>query len=148
MKSSQIHLSLPFCLSEPLCLPWRRAGEQCGALCGFWNGLCCPGPPPLLVQVLFLHSCLSSASDMSQSHGPPSKSVFFFFFFCLFRAAPMAHGGSQTRGRIRATVAGLHHSHSKARSQLSLQPTPRLTAMLDPSPTEQGQGSNLRPHGC
>ena len=26
---------------------------------------------------------------------------FFFFFFCLFRAAPMAHGGSQTRGRIR-----------------------------------------------
>ena len=34
----------------------------------------------------------------------------FFFFFCLFafsRAAPMAYGGSQTRGLIRAVAAGL-----------------------------------------
>ena len=29
-----------------------------------------------------------------------------------------------------------------------LQPIPQLTAMLDPQPTEQGQGSKLCPHGC
>ena len=35
--------------------------------------------------------------------------VFFFgfFFFLLFRAA---HGGSQARGRIGTTAAGLHHT--------------------------------------
>ena len=27
----------------------------------------------------------------------------------------MAHGGSQARGRIRVTPAGLHHSHSNTR---------------------------------
>ena len=68
----------------------------------------------------------------------------FFFFFCLFRATPTAQGGSQARGRIRAVAAG-HVSH--ARSQPRLQPTPQLAAMLDPEPTEQGQGLNLRPHG-
>ena len=34
----------------------------------------------------------------------------FFFFFCLFRATPAAYRGSQFRGQIRATAAGLHHS--------------------------------------
>ena len=36
----------------------------------------------------------------------------FCFVFCLFRAAPMAYGGSQARGLIRAVVAGLRDSHS------------------------------------
>ena len=36
----------------------------------------------------------------------------FLFLFLLFRAAPAAYGGSQTRGLIGATAAGLHHSHS------------------------------------
>ena len=36
---------------------------------------------------------------------------FFFFFFCLFRATPLAHGGSQARGQVRAVAAGLHLSH-------------------------------------
>ena len=40
---------------------------------------------------------------------------FFFFFFCLFRAIPMAYGGSQARGRIEAIMASLHHSHSNAK---------------------------------
>ena len=35
-----------------------------------------------------------------------------FFFFLLFRATPMACGGSQARGGIRGTAAGLYHSHS------------------------------------
>uniref|UniRef100_A0A8D1KYM2 Catenin alpha-3 n=1 Tax=Sus scrofa TaxID=9823 RepID=A0A8D1KYM2_PIG len=41
---------------------------------------------------------------------------FSFFFFLLFRPAPVAYGNSQARGQIGATAAGLHHSHSNARS--------------------------------
>ena len=37
----------------------------------------------------------------------------FLFFFLPFRAAPVAYGGSQARGRIGATAAGLGHSHSR-----------------------------------
>ena len=57
----------------------------------------------------------------------------------------MAYGGSQARGQIEAVAAGLHHGHSNARSELRLQPIPQLIAM--PDPLEQGQGSNLQPHG-
>ena len=56
---------------------------------------------------------------------------FFFLFFFHFRAAPVAHGDSQTRDQIRAIDASLHHSHSNARSL-----------------SHWGQGSNLYPHGC
>ena len=44
----------------------------------------------------------------------------FFLFFGLFRAAPMACGSSQARGQIGAIAAGLHHSHSRARSEQHL----------------------------
>ena len=74
----------------------------------------------------------------------------WFGFFCLFafaRAAPEACGYSQARGLIGAVAAGLHQSHSNSESEPRLQPTPQLTAMLDPQPTEQGQGSNPQPHG-
>ena len=57
--------------------------------------------------------------------------LFFFFFvfvFFVFRAAPVANGGSQARGQIKATAASLHHSHSNATSKLCLQPTPQLMA--------------------
>ena len=44
--------------------------------------------------------------------------VFVCLFVCLlFRAAPEAYGGSQARGLIGAMAAGLHHSHSNARSE-------------------------------
>ena len=59
----------------------------------------------------------------------------------------MAYGVSQARGLIGAAAAGLHHSHSNVRSKPCLRATPQLTAMPDPQPTEQGQGSNLHPHG-
>ena len=49
----------------------------------------------------------------------------------------MAYGGSQARGLIGATAAGLCHSHSHARSQLHLRPTPQLKTTPDPWPTEQ-----------
>ena len=57
---------------------------------------------------------------------------FGFFVFCLFRAAPVAHGGSQARGLIGALAAGLCQGHSNARSKPRLRPTPQLTATLDP----------------
>ena len=49
--------------------------------------------------------------------------LFFFYhihvlflnklFFFFFRATPEAYGSSQARDLIRATVAGLHHSHQQ-----------------------------------
>ena len=41
--------------------------------------------------------------------------VFVFDFF-LFRAAPEEYGSSQVRGWIGVAAAGLHHSHSHAKS--------------------------------
>ena len=46
------------------------------------------------------------------------------FLFCLFRAIPMAYGSSQARGWIGTAAAGLHHSHSNARSKPQLRATP------------------------
>ena len=38
----------------------------------------------------------------------------FFFFLSYFRATPVAYGGSQIRGLIRAIAAGLCHSHARS----------------------------------
>ena len=57
---------------------------------------------------------------------------FFFFFFVFSRATPAAYGGFQARGLIRAVAISLRHSHSNGGSELCLQPTPQLMAMLDP----------------
>ena len=59
-----------------------------------------------------------------------SINVYVTFVFFFFRAAPDTYGGSQARGRIGATAAGLRHSHIK--SEPCLRPTPQLKAMLDP----------------
>ena len=48
------------------------------------------------------------------------------------RAASMAYGGSQARGCIRAVATSLHLSHSNEGCKPHLQPTPQLTAMLEP----------------
>ena len=71
----------------------------------------------------------------------------FLFCFVFSRATPMAYGGFQARGLIRAVATGLYHSHSNVGPELHLWPTPQLTAMLNPQPTEQGQGSNPQPPG-
>ena len=57
---------------------------------------------------------------------------YYYYYYLLFRAAPAAYGSSQIRGQIRAAAAGLYHSHSNARSELHLGPTPQPTVMLDP----------------
>ena len=54
--------------------------------------------------------------------------IYLFIYFCFSRAAPTAYGGSQARGPVGATAAGLRHSHSKARSEPRLQPTPLFAA--------------------
>ena len=51
------------------------------------------------------------------------------FLQVMRRAVPVAYGGSQARGPIRAVATGLHHSSSE--SEPRLQPTPQLTAMPD-----------------
>ena len=40
---------------------------------------------------------------------------FFNFFFFLFRATPVAYGGSQARDLIGAPAAGLRHSNARSR---------------------------------
>ena len=55
-----------------------------------------------------------------------------FWSFCPFTATPVACGGSQATGRIGAVAAGLCQSHSNARSEPHLQPTPQLTTTPDP----------------
>ena len=52
-------------------------------------------------------------------------SFFFLSFFFLFTATPMTYGSSWARGQIRASAAGLCHSHSNARS-LSHQARPGI----------------------
>ena len=59
----------------------------------------------------------------------------------------MAYGGSQASGLIGAVAAGLHQSHSSARSEPRLRPIPQLTTTPDPQPTERGKGLNPKPHG-
>ena len=55
-----------------------------------------------------------------------------FLYFCLFRAVPKAHGCSQARNQIGTVAASLLHSHSNARSEQSLPPTPQFTATRGP----------------
>ena len=58
----------------------------------------------------------------------PHQVLMVFIYFLLFRATPVAYGGSQARGPIRATATG----YSNAGSEPHLHPTPQLTAMPDP----------------
>jgi len=66
-------------------------------------------------------------------------SFLFFLSFVIFRATPLAYGGSQARDLIRAVAAGLHHSHSNARSERRLRPIPQFTAMLDLNPLSKAR---------
>ena len=78
---------------------------------------------------------LESFLDESQFLSFLSFFYLFIYFFCLFafsRAASMAYGGSQARGRIGAVAAGLHQGHSNSGSEPHLQPIPQLMATPDP----------------
>jgi len=77
----------------------------------------------------------SGFAELASSLPSPSRLEFwriFIFYFILFfvfsRAAPVAYGGSQARGLIRAVATSLCPSHGNKRSELCLQPTPQLMA--------------------
>ena len=54
------------------------------------------------------------------------------FFFIIIMASPEVYGSSQSRGWIRTAAAGLHHSHSNARSELYLHCSLRQHQILNP----------------
>ena len=78
----------------------------------------------LAVGAFGLWSWHSRASRRGTGDASPAELVTYLLiqtlFFFGFRAAPTAYGGSQARGPTRAAAAGLHHSHSHARSELCL----------------------------
>ena len=57
----------------------------------------------------------SSVCDLGELISPGCSFFLSFFPFLLFRAAPVAYGGSQVRERIGAAAAGLHHSSQQRR---------------------------------
>ena len=71
---------------------------------------------PALDSIDLLNFAIMMGENASFYDVPHKLGVFFFFAFLLFRATPMAYGGSQARDLIGATAAGLYHSHSNARS--------------------------------
>jgi len=68
---------------------------------------------------------------------------FFFLFLSFYDHTHFKYGDSQATGPIGTVAAGLCHSHSNAGSGPRLQPTPRLTAMLDPQSTEKARDQTL-----
>ena len=71
--------------------------------------------------------------------------ICFLYLYLCFSTIPLAYGHFPGRGGFKAAAADLHPSHSNAVSKPRLQPTPQLTTMPDPSPTESGQPSHLCP---
>ena len=53
------------------------------------------------------------------------------FVLSFVLLGPVAYRGSQARGLIGPTAAGLYHRHRNTGSKPRLQPTPQLTAKLD-----------------
>ena len=49
--------------------------------------------------------------------GKIGRTGLYLFIYFFFRATPLAYGGTQARGPIGATAAGLHHSRSNTRSE-------------------------------
>ena len=80
---------------------------------------------------VFIHIS-SSVVDKPDVYIHPVFLSFYLFICLLFRAAPVAYRGSQGRGQIGATAAGLRYSHNHAGSEPHLRPTPQFVAMLDP----------------
>jgi len=123
----------PYSISTSLCNKHFKAKVWVPALsrlrCGWkqtsprrtWRHLRCCGPSSTLQSVPPSTLCRVSCPWCSLKKCTTLK-VFlgfcFLFVFCFLRAAPTAYGGSQARGRIRATAAGLGHSRSNARSNL------------------------------
>ena len=77
-------------------------------------------------SICLFHKYLLVVHSVSGRHyfQPPTQCLYSkiswltFFFLFLFRATPVAYGGSLARGGIGIAAAGLHNSHSNTRSKL------------------------------
>ena len=78
----------------------------------------------ICLHIIYGYFCAKMAEELQQRLYNFLFFFFLFFFVFFFRAAPTAYGGSQARGLVLAIAAGLHHSHSNARSKPHLRPTP------------------------
>ena len=114
---------------------------------GMHRGYCSSPPHPPIPshpagQLGHILTVKADVRQWKQKYAWPFVRCFFFLFFSFFslflkfllffRATPTVYGGSRARGQIRATAAGLCHSHSNAESKSQLQSIPQLTAMPDP----------------
>ena len=63
---------------------------------------------------------------------PNSATLLFFYFFVFLGPHQWHMEVPRLRGQIKAEAAGLHHSHSNARSKPRLRPTPQFMATPDP----------------
>ena len=100
-----------------------------------------------IIYSCLLISGLSILFHLSVSVFVPVPRWVFCCCFVLFRTTSMDYGSSQSMDQIRAVATGLHHSHSNEKPMSCLWPTIQLTTIPNLEPTEQGQGSNLCPHG-
>ena len=97
---------------------------QAGAWLWYWNGvsgkifLCHHAPrdhpsstPHLCVWMFYIVEFWDLGAQRERKVRERDRFFFFPFFFC-FLGLHLQHGGSQARGRIRATAASLHHSNA------------------------------------
>ena len=86
---------------------------------------------------------IASATPLDTPINAISSKVAHLFFssfvIFLFRTTPVAHRGSQARSLIGAVAPGLCQSHSNARSEPRLWPTPQLTATLHLNPLSEAR---------
>ena len=87
--------------------PHRSLG--CPVRSGSCRGPSPSAPPSESVQQLF-----SKPTSVQPTCGAISPQPLLLF---LFRTTPAAYRSSQARGQMGAAAAGLHHSHSNARSE-------------------------------
>ena len=90
-----------------------------------------------VVSILDMSAILREITFWWEKEIKQARNLLAYLFLCLFvclffRASLETYRGSQDRGQIGATAAGLNHSHRNTRSELRLRPTPQLTAMPDP----------------
>ena len=72
---------------------------------------------------MYMDSQVKNSKKAEATHSIVSFFIFKNLFIYLFNfsgVAQLAYGGSQARGLIGAVATALHHSHSKAGSQLHL----------------------------
>ena len=57
---------------------------------------------------------------------------YYHYYYLSFRAEPVAYGGSQVRGRIRAIAASLYHKPQQHRIQASFATYTTAHSKMDP----------------